>query len=1204
MHRIHDIRQRPGLRFQWFVLWVVALAGLHNSFAESPEYFISPRYPSSGSLYIDIADNRTLTSVGRERDWDNGGAYTGKLFKNRTTGAFDSNGVPQFLSTTIPEFPGNKILQFKGFRNPVTTEGDLLLWIGTTDEVGGPATSKGAIWKADDNTVLINPINGSVELVPMDMNESRMGCGYILHPFVNAYDQDRKRAEPVLFSPSGTVSIIQPSRISEYGYEAQRDGSGSWVQPTMDNEFKAVAINNQGAVVCTGKGVFKVEGRNRYYTVYWSFVSRNGTIVADELPAGASDINDRGEVVGYNNEGTWLYLPAGRYGLPPGVSYIDTVRYTDGYDDNYRFLDIQPLINNQGDVTWLGTHFSTVGAPTYPTRLWKNGSTDNLTDLFETEEAFNIRSVTEMNEKGDLLLLTTYTFEYEGQTYNAFANRILSTRPFQTELVVNVTDDLPDADPNDKVIDVDLDKAGLQVSLRAAVDAVNDDLASKIEFDIPGDNIPVIILIQALPPITQPVTIDGTTQAAGKVEVRGGAFAGAGFHLQGGASEVRGMVLNGFNGPEAAAVRISGPGENVIKGNWLGTDASGNQVRKTQFGVLIEGSAGNTIGGESASDRNIIYGATAGIDIREAGSDDNRILGNRIGIGANNAIFTPLMGSGISQSAGSGSVIGNAGNGKNWIATLVGISLGAASTMDNIKVTGNWIGLDGTGTLACNGSGGILIVASDDADLKKVTVEDNKIAGHAINLLVLDGGGLGEVVLRNNEIGLAFTGSGQPPSGMTKGTQEYGIRLDGPMDARVTENVVAAHNYNLLLSGILQIFVFGGVDTDGDGEPDSNFSVSITNPDDSEQPDAGDPVAEKVAIKNNHVGVDRLNRLPANSPEQLVGIANFGGARGTEIDGNTIGGHSQVGLWIESGREITADLNHIGVSSGGLPLPNGAGIKIGEALVSLKDNTVAQNANIGILIDDLDNAVKILGGSYYKNGTGAAALGISYEAGYENPLEDLFVFRSNIDANTGMVDVTFAIPALLDEDSNENNLETTLEIWGNRNNAETQGRTLLLSKPYDPTRDFSHKVTVKPDSAFVSAQNFTTTLTRNAFTSPFSQPVLPKALEWPRLDFAPPQGQGGVTIKEDEVAFEWAIIEDPELFILEEASSFAGPWRPVSASTSVDNGKAQVTVSLKNQDEQFFRLRINPSALSDSSGSSAPAPLELELVPTLSVPNR
>ena len=107
----------------------------------------------------------------------------------------------------------------------------------------------------------------------------------------------------------------------------------------------------------------------------------------------------------------------------------------------------------------------------------------------------------------------------------------------------------------------------------------------EIDFDIPGTGLHVISPSIGLPPITDPVVIDGYTQpgsspntvldgdSATLVIVLDGSvdpFAD-GLQLYAGNSTVRGLVINGFT----SGITVSSAGGNVIEGNFIGTDATG-----------------------------------------------------------------------------------------------------------------------------------------------------------------------------------------------------------------------------------------------------------------------------------------------------------------------------------------------------------------------------------------------------------------------------------------------------------------------------------------------------------------------------------------------------------------------------------------------------------------------------------------------------
>ena len=139
-----------------------------------------------------------------------------------------------------------------------------------------------------------------------------------------------------------------------------------------------------------------------------------------------------------------------------------------------------------------------------------------------------------------------------------------------------------------------------------------------IVFQIPGSGVRTIAPTNALPPITDPVVIDGTTQpgfgGALLIELNG-ASAGAnsdGFRLSAGGSTIRGLVINRFSG---AGLHLQAPGgTNIIQGNFIGTDPTGTTSRGNgqsplqSGGVWIDGSSGNWIGGADPTNRNLISG--------------------------------------------------------------------------------------------------------------------------------------------------------------------------------------------------------------------------------------------------------------------------------------------------------------------------------------------------------------------------------------------------------------------------------------------------------------------------------------------------------------------------------------------------------------------------------------------------------------------
>jgi hypothetical protein len=193
-------------------------------------------------------------------------------------------------------------------------------------------------------------------------------------------------------------------------------------------------------------------------------------------------------------------------------------------------------------------------------------------------------------------------------------------------------------------------------SLRAAILAANTQAGLQtIRFAIPGAQVHVITLLSALPPISEPLIINGLSQPGAscatwpptpQVELRGAPGVPVGLDLAGGQSLVRGLALHSFS----TAVQI-GSAENALQCNLIGTTATGAAgASLMQRGVAISGDA-NLIGSVLPVAGNLISAQQeAGIGV-DAGQR-NQFLGNRLvantqgirlGNGANNDQAAPQI---------------------------------------------------------------------------------------------------------------------------------------------------------------------------------------------------------------------------------------------------------------------------------------------------------------------------------------------------------------------------------------------------------------------------------------------------------------------------------------------------------------------------------------------------------------------------------
>ena len=196
-----------------------------------------------------------------------------------------------------------------------------------------------------------------------------------------------------------------------------------------------------------------------------------------------------------------------------------------------------------------------------------------------------------------------------------------------------------------------VDDAGAGTLRQAITDANVAATADVIEFDV-GAVGGFIALESPLPSITQPVTIDGTsdpeyfgdpvvfldgtsagllanglTVTAGPTTIKGldiEFFEQHGISITGGSATLSANVL-GSN--LAAGVRLGTSG-NTLVGNTIGGFGGGNEGA----GVLLgTGAAANTIGGTVDGEGNQIQGNAAGVVLEAAAGNGNRILGNAIG---------------------------------------------------------------------------------------------------------------------------------------------------------------------------------------------------------------------------------------------------------------------------------------------------------------------------------------------------------------------------------------------------------------------------------------------------------------------------------------------------------------------------------------------------------------------------------------------
>ena len=101
-----------------------------------------------------------------------------------------------------------------------------------------------------------------------------------------------------------------------------------------------------------------------------------------------------------------------------------------------------------------------------------------------------------------------------------------------------------------------------------------------------------------------------------------------GLNVTAGSSTIKGFVIDDFS---LDGIHLESGGNNMIVGNWIGTDQSGLEPSPNLGdGIQMQGSDGNQIGGPTAAERNVVS-ASGGHGIFMFESDDNVVEGNYVG---------------------------------------------------------------------------------------------------------------------------------------------------------------------------------------------------------------------------------------------------------------------------------------------------------------------------------------------------------------------------------------------------------------------------------------------------------------------------------------------------------------------------------------------------------------------------------------------
>jgi titin len=490
-------------------------------------------------------------------------------------------------------------------------------------------------------------------------------------------------------------------------------------------------------------------------------------------------------------------------------------------------------------------------------------------------------------------------------------------------------------------------------SLRQAITDANasNDPSNTIVFAIPGPGVHTITPLSPLPTITNSVTIDGTSQPGYSgtplIELDG-TSAGAnatGLVLDASNCTVRGLVINSFS---RFGIDLH-TSSNVIQGNYVGVDTTGNTLRADGAGVVVQ-AAGNTIGGTSAGAGNVI-----GDGLDPSYADATLIQGNTIGLGADGTTVLGNHAYGIYVFQSRDVVIGgDTPAARNVISGNSSFGIITDGGANGLVIQGNYIGTDRTGTLARPNTYVGVATYSADVLIGGLTATPGTGPGN-----VISGNGPGP----NSGGGIAFSGN-------APGTGDF---VEGNIIGLGADGTTALNDFQSggVSSGMPDVTIGGTAAAARNVISGNGTGVGIVTPGNT-----GD------VVEGNYIGTDVSGtQVAANQ----YGVVIAGGASGSTIGGataaagNLISGNGVVGVQIsDTGTSNNVvEGNFIGTAADGTtPLGNGAdGVRLEDGA---SDNTIglpgagnviAYNGGTGVaVLDDTSLGNSICGNSVFANG--------------------------------------------------------------------------------------------------------------------------------------------------------------------------------------------------------------------------------------------
>jgi hypothetical protein len=462
---------------------------------------------------------------------------------------------------------------------------------------------------------------------------------------------------------------------------------------------------------------------------------------------------------------------------------------------------------------------------------------------------------------------------------------------------------------------------------------------------------------------------------------------------------------NIISGNQYDGIGIAGSASGVqVQGNYIGTTYSGSTALGNGDGIEAQGN-NNTLGGTTASARNVISGNDLDGIVIDSGTTGVAVLGNYIGT-AYTGTSAVANANGIEIAGSNNTLGGTTTAARNVIAGTSADGVLLDSGASGNAVQGNFIGTNYTGSSALgNGGDGIEIAGSNNTLGGSISAARNYISGNSNDGLLFDSSASGNQV-QSNFIGVAYSGSTALGNGVhgvevsgtsnTIGGTLYAQRniisgnaADGVLlNSSASANQVLGNFIGLSFNGLAAlsnsgngIEVFGSNNTLG-GTTAGSRNVISANTQDGVLLNGG---ASGNQVQGNDIGTTNPGTTAlGNSGNGIEVLGNNNTLGGTAAAArNVIAGNLLDGVLLNSGvsgNQVQG--NYIGTALGGTAsLANsGNGVEvmgsnntIGGTLAGAR-NLISGNAQDGVLLDSTASGVLVQGNYVGTASTGGSAL--------------------------------------------------------------------------------------------------------------------------------------------------------------------------------------------------------------------------------------